>query len=120
MPVEGPQFYFTDNQIPEGYFFYKLLSVIQFYGEERTGAFPSSHVGMTLIMLMIFFRYRRSFFYALLPVCIVLVLSTVYVKAHYVIDVVGGVISAPIILFAGIKLSNYFLTHKILFFDKRQ
>jgi membrane-associated phospholipid phosphatase len=113
LPVEGPQFYFPDNQIPPGYAFSKILNIIQFYGEERTGAFPSSHVGMTMIILIIFWRYRRPIFYALLPVAFVLVLSTVYLKAHYAIDVVGGFISAPIILFISLKLSDYFLNYKI-------
>ncbi len=99
VPVQGPQFYwqYPDNQVPDGYFFCRLMRFTQSMGEKPTGAFPSSHVGMTLIYMSILFKYSRKSFYCLLPIACMLILSTVYIKAHYLVDIFGGLIITPII-----------------------
>ena len=97
LPVVGPQFYFLNNEVPDGYLFRYLLETVQSMGEKPTGAFPSSHVGMSLIFLIIIWKYCRRYFIYFVPIVIILIFSTVYIKAHYVIDVIGGAISAPII-----------------------
>ena len=49
LPVVGPQFYFEPplNEVPDGYIFSKIMRFLQATGEKPTGAFPSSHVGIT-------------------------------------------------------------------------
>ena len=108
LPVEGPQFYFTCNQVPEGFFFSKILAIIQYYGEKRTGAFPSSHIGISVVILLIFFKYNRRIFCVLVPIFVLLALSTVYIKAHYVVDVIAGFITAPLFFRLACKLFNKF------------
>jgi membrane-associated phospholipid phosphatase len=105
LPVKGPQFYlpYPDNTIPDAGIFRELLKFIQETGEQPTGAFPSSHVGICLINLTLLFRYMRKGFFVLLPIAILLILSTVYIKAHYLIDVVAGFISAPLIYWLSIS-----------------
>ncbi|MDR0660095.1 MAG: phosphatase PAP2 family protein [Prevotellaceae bacterium] len=99
LPVMGPQFYFPypENSIPESGIFRHLMIMVQEMGEQPTGAFPSSHVGICLINLMLLFKYARKRFYLLLPLAILLICSTVYIKAHYLIDVIAGFITAPIV-----------------------
>lgn len=99
LPVSGPQFYFPypDNTIPDAGIFRRLLMLVQEAGEKPTGAFPSSHVGICLINLALLYKYARKVFYVLLPIAILLICSTVYIKAHYLIDVIAGFITAPII-----------------------
>jgi membrane-associated phospholipid phosphatase len=99
IPVMGPQFYFSypDNSIPESGIFRRLMMMVQEMGEQPTGAFPSSHVGICLINLTLLYKYARKGFYILLPIAILLICSTVYIKAHYLIDVVAGFITAPLI-----------------------
>ncbi|WP_298550062.1 phosphatase PAP2 family protein [uncultured Algibacter sp.] len=106
VPSEGPQFYFSnpDSQVPTAYFFDKVMHFIQENGEQPTGAFPSSHVGISLIILIISKKTIPIFFKIALPITILLFLSTVYIKAHYLIDVFGGIIVAPLILFISKKL----------------
>lgn len=102
LPVEGPQFYFSgsDAAVPKGYLFCNIVHLIQKTGEYPTGAFPSSHVGMTVIVLLLTFKYDRKLFWGILPVAIILMCSTVYIKAHYFVDVIGGILTA--ILFYGV------------------
>lgn len=107
LPVAGPQFYYNEinSQVPSGYLFSNLMRGIQDMGENPTGAFPSSHVGMTLIYMYIVYRHVRTWFWIFLPVCIVLIASTVYIKAHYLIDVLGAFLLTPPIYWLGCKLS---------------
>jgi membrane-associated phospholipid phosphatase len=99
VPVAGPQFYYSypDNQVPDGYIFSWLMRLIQDLGEKPTGAFPSSHVGLTIIAMILLYEHARKYFYAILPVAIILIVSTVYIKAHYLIDVIAAFIVTPLI-----------------------
>jgi membrane-associated phospholipid phosphatase len=98
IPSEGPQFYFgsPENHPPAAYFFDKLMHFIQEFGEQPTGAFPSSHIGFSLIILYVFYKFNKPFFYIALPIVFLLILATVYIKAHYVVDVFGGLLCAPL------------------------
>jgi len=100
IPSVGPQYYFPEsvNKPAEGIFFQKAIAFIQFLGEAPTGAMPSSHVGITVIICILAYRKLRGFLYAVLPLTVLLVISTVYIKAHYVVDVIAGILSAPVIL----------------------
>lgn len=94
-PSIGPQFYFSvqDTSVPKGFLFDKIMHLIVSNAETETGAFPSSHVGMTIIFLILIWKHHRKYFIILLSISIILILSTVYIKAHYAIDIIAGVIS---------------------------
>lgn len=98
-PVAGPQFYLTppDNQLPDAYIFREAIKIIHSMGERPAAAFPSSHVGITFILIYLASKFSRELLKWFIPIGILLVLSTVYIKAHYVIDVIGGFLSVPII-----------------------
>lgn len=64
-------------------------------GERPTAAFPSSHVGVsTILMLLVWSSKNRKLLLFLLPFYVLLCLSTVYIYAHYAIDVLAGWVSA--------------------------
>jgi membrane-associated phospholipid phosphatase len=98
VPVVGPQFYFTPplNEVPDGYLFCKIMRFLQYVGEEPTGAFPSSHVGITFIVVIFAARHCRELLKYILPLFIILVFSTVYIKAHYLVDVFGGLAAVAV------------------------
>lgn len=97
LPAEGPQFYVCHSPIyaiPITGPMRRFLLFIQSLGEIPGGAFPSSHVGaMTSYMILLWFHDRKIFWY-FLPFSILLALSTVYIKAHYMIDAITGAILA--------------------------
>ncbi|MBR5062303.1 MAG: phosphatase PAP2 family protein [Prevotella sp.] len=131
LPVTGPTFYFKavgiDN-IAQGIFpnvrdyfkthlecfpspgdskglFYQLVEGAKAAGERPTAAFPSSHVGISTICMVLAWRSgSRKLFYLLLPFFILLCFSTVYIQAHYAIDASAG-------LFTGLLL--WYLLDKI-------
>ena len=120
VPVAGPQFYFPaigmDNveacnflsigdyfnhnaillpgpNFEQGLFF-DLVEASQEVGERPTAAFPSSHVGISTILMIMAWRVNKKLCYGLIPFYVLLCCATVYIQAHYLIDVFAGLISA--------------------------
>jgi len=123
LPVTGPQYYYEaaglDNiaqgifpnlhdyfathdemMTMPGYsdgFFYQCVASAHATGERPTAAFPSSHVGITTILLFLAWRTKnRLLFFGILPFYVLMCLATVYIRAHYAIDVIGGWVSAVV------------------------
>jgi membrane-associated phospholipid phosphatase len=117
LPVVGPQYYFAYplSQALDTGIFSHAVKFIQKIGEHPTGSFPSSHVGMSIIIAIISFKYFRRLFYFILPFTFLILFSTVYIKAHYAVDVFAGIISAPIVLYLSKlnwKFMNYLLAEE--------
>lgn len=96
-PTEGPQFYEFDysNVLPVHGPMRKLLLIVHAIGERPTGAVPSSHVGVMVIYMCLLWQDGRRLFWWILPFSVLLIFSTVYIRAHYTIDVLLGFISVP-------------------------
>lgn len=121
VPVAGPTFYYKAvglEKIAAGIFpnvhdyfnfhqdclpspgytdgiFYHLVEDAKAAGERPTAAFPSSHVGIsTVCMLLIWRTKNRNLFYILTPFYLFLCCATVYIQAHYLVDALAGVVSA--------------------------
>ena len=126
VPVTGPQFYYLavgTEKIAEGVFpnlgdwflthsermaapgwadgfFYHLLDITHDAGERPTAAFPSSHVGITTVVMLLAWRTRsKALIYTILPFFIAMCLSTVYIYAHYAIDVIAGLVTGSALYF---------------------
>ncbi len=109
-PSAGPQYFLPGSEtvVPGGYFFTDIMNKILFYGDGSTGAFPSSHVGMTWLMMYFLFRDSRKMFFLWLIPAILLTFSTVYIKAHYAVDVIAGIIIVPGLIVLGKSVYGYF------------
>ena len=120
VPVAGPQFYFPaigmDNVMAQHFpaigdyfnnndillpgpgfdhgFFFNLVEASQEVGERPTAAFPSSHVGISTIVMIMAYRVNKKLCYFLAPFYVLLCCATVYIQAHYLVDVIAGWISA--------------------------
>ena len=119
LPVAGPQYYFKaigiDNalaghfpemghyfqthlealRLPSHGIFSDLVAGAQEVGERPTAAFPSSHVGMSSVTMILVWKTRnRWLFWCLMPFFILLCCATVYIKAHYLVDSIAGLITA--------------------------
>jgi membrane-associated phospholipid phosphatase len=98
-PVVGPQFYYNAelSKLPHGIIFGPILKYILDHGEVPTAAFPSSHVSICLMLLIICFRYAKKLLFLNLPISVLLLFSTVYIRAHYLVDVIAGVFFTPFV-----------------------
>lgn len=87
-PVAGMMNYSPHSySVPlEGGLFTSLGELIRSKAHFPGGNFPSPHVTAGSIMLFVLFRYNRPVFYVVLPIIILLVISTVYCRYHYLCD----------------------------------
>lgn len=120
LPVTGPQYYYLaaglDN-IRQGIFpnvgdyflthdemmrmpgydngwFYHFMENAHATGERPTAAFPSSHVGVTVVLLLLARRSRsRLLTWFVATMLVLMTMSTVYIRAHYAIDVIAGYVA---------------------------
>jgi membrane-associated phospholipid phosphatase len=77
----------------EGFFRGRVIFA-QMSGERPMAAFPSSHCGVSTILMCLAWQSRcKKLVGILLPFYVLLVFSTVYIQAHYAVDALAGVIS---------------------------
>jgi len=83
-------------------FFSQMVQNTQQVGERPTAAFPSSHVGISTLIFILILKNRRYIFFSILfPVYLALVAATVYIQAHYVIDVIAGLVTSVVFYVLG-------------------
>lgn len=88
-------------------------------GSERPiAAFPSSHVGVSTVILLLAFRLKKKYGLWVLPFWVILCFSTVYIGAHYAVDVFAGWISAIIFIILASKLYKTPFLHRPKGFDE--
>lgn len=102
-PALGPRYFLAHEQqiILDGTGIYHSISVtLNGLENIQWDAFPSGHVAVALVFSYFAYRFFRNTFYATIPVVSMLVLSTVYLRHHYVVDVMAGVVLSAIIILA--------------------
>ena len=126
LPVAGPQFYYLAvglDQIQAGNFpdigyyfenhqeslpvpgwedgfFHQMVIDAHDAGERPTAAFPSSHVGVTVVLLWLAWRARNArLFWIMMPFAVLMFFGTFYIQAHYAIDAIFGIVAGTIIYF---------------------
>lgn len=105
VPVIGPRFYPPIQEAQSfpltGVWLYQTIRETLDQAEGRTfDCFPSGHTALTLLVLYYARRFHRRTFWWLLPVGSALVFSTVYLRYHYVIDVIAGALLALLVVLA--------------------
>lgn len=112
-PAVGPQFHFSypDNYVPVYGVFGKFERWLQAMAERPTAAFPSAHIGIGIIMVYFTLVYLPRLLPAVGMIFIIICFATVYLKAHYLIDVLAGFIAGPIIGFLGSRLFSLISNH---------
>lgn len=126
LPVAGPQYYYVAagvDQIAAGVFpdvgnyfethqeslpipgwkdgfFHDLVIFFHDAGERPTAAFPSSHVGVTVVLLWLARQARsRLLLWFMVPLALLMFFATFYIQAHYAIDAIAGLVAGTIIYF---------------------
>jgi membrane-associated phospholipid phosphatase len=76
--------------------FTALINFIEKCGRVHGAAFPSQHVAGAMAALWGAWRHRRWLFWVFLPFVACMCVSTVYVRNHYVADVLGGLLTGTL------------------------
>ena len=128
VPAIGPRFTLhdfasTNLELP-GIFLTNFLREIVNAGESiptgtlnpmevvQRDVFPSGHTQMTLIVMYLSIRLKTVTRYIFIPVGILLIFSTVYLRYHYVIDLIGGFIFMIFSIILAYKLFNWWMKVK--------
>lgn len=83
-------------------------------------AFPSGHTEMTVLAMIYAFKYSRKYFYVLLIIGTSLIFSTVYLRYHYVVDVIAGIALAVGVVFTSKAVYNILVEKKVKFDQKHK
>jgi membrane-associated phospholipid phosphatase len=70
----------------------------------KLDVFPSGHTMITVVVLIVAWRRARKVFWWLLPFGVSLIVSTVYCRYHYAIDVIAGIVLAFVTVPLGERL----------------
>ncbi|MGE5402506.1 MAG: phosphatase PAP2 family protein [Ignavibacteriales bacterium] len=128
LPAIGPRFTLhdfssIDKELP-GLFLTKFLREIVNMGESiptgtpnpaaivQRDVFPSGHTQMTLITMYLSVKLKAKSRYFLLPTGTLLIIATVYLRYHYVIDLLGGALFMAATMWSGKLIYNYWQRFK--------
>jgi membrane-associated phospholipid phosphatase len=110
VPAYGPRTALADrNRVPlETSAVARVISkTINELEHTKLDAFPSGHTMITVAVLIVAWRRARRLFWFLLPVGMLLILSTMYCRYHYLVDVIAGIVLA----FATVPLADRWYDH---------
>jgi membrane-associated phospholipid phosphatase len=127
LPTVGPRFFLHDfwsitTELP-GLLFTEPFRMMTNSGENiqpwmthdqahavvTRDAFPSGHTMMTLTTMILAFKFKARSKWALLIMGSSLIFATVYLRYHYVADLIGGALFAMFALYTAEPLANFFL-----------
>jgi len=90
-------------QVTHGPFF-RIMALIYDVFEAPGAALPSSHVAASICTLWFSFHYRLRIRWVHLVMVVLLCLSTIYCRYHYVIDVFAGLATVAVLVPLGNRL----------------
>lgn len=101
-PAIGPRFTLIHLQtmdLKASQFTIAVQETLNALEHNKTDAFPSGHTAVALMTLFYAWKYREKILFRILaPTVSALIVSTVYLRYHYVIDVIAGVLLAALTL----------------------
>ena len=99
VPAIGPMYTLRDQySIPLSHSIWMFNRDVDFmdFARIRRDVFPSLHVAISFVVWLYAYRNSKKLFWILSPLILSLWLSTLYLRYHYLIDVVAGLILAPL------------------------
>lgn len=106
VPAMGPYWYEQRPEILNGWGFARMMhqDVMLNIQWGSPDAFPSGHALIAIVSLYYAFRFARPLFWILLPIAIGLIVGTVYLRYHYIIDLLASFALAPLIIWGASHL----------------
>jgi len=74
---------------------------------DSRAAFPSLHAAVSLVAMIYAWRFVRVWFWILLPFCVGLWASTIYLRHHFVVDLIAGWALAPLAVWVAPRLDAW-------------
>ena len=84
--------------IPDGNFFDNIVNYLYYIDTNRNN-FPSLHVSISTLITLFIYKKDKALGTLLIPFTILIILSTMFIKQHMFIDVLGGLLLALIVFY---------------------
>lgn len=98
-PAEGPRFHLASEHAGplSGVFLARPIhGLIDALEPNKLDAFPSLHAAILVVTMRLAWEQSRRLFYVYVPVAAGILFSLVYLRYHYVVDVIAGIVWAAI------------------------
>lgn len=103
-PALGPRYtmeHLQEKQI-SGFLISKpIQDILNLLEGVKRDAFPSGHTGIALVVLFLSYNYTRRLFWVMVSPVALLIFATVYLRYHYAVDVIGGILLAVVTIITG-------------------
>jgi membrane-associated phospholipid phosphatase len=98
VPAIGPESFFADQYTRElnGHTVIHSADYIMRAGRVGYDCFPSLHVGIPLLLSFYLYNHRRKLFIPALAYVALMCCATIYLRYHYVVDVMASFLYAPV------------------------
>ncbi|HDD53187.1 MAG: hypothetical protein DRI92_03235 [Aquificota bacterium] len=108
VPAIGPRFTLPHDIPLKGVFLTdQLKALLNFLEPTPHDCFPSGHTAVAMVCLFLASRFSKRLYWIYLVLVSGLILSTVYHRYHYVIDIIAGILLALISWWAGNALFSW-------------
>jgi membrane-associated phospholipid phosphatase len=98
IPVKGPALSMHFEVPLELYFIQPVKEMLMDRSRITYDCFPSFHTAGTLLMSWLCWRNARSMFWVMLPMAVSTPIACVYLRYHYVTDVLAGAVLAALVI----------------------
>lgn len=95
-PATGPYAHLAFERPLAGSWFTAMAVPVVKEGSNGVDVFPSLHLAVSLYLLGFDWRYDRRRFWWVLAPCVLLWISTIYLRYHYFVDLLAGVVLAAV------------------------
>jgi membrane-associated phospholipid phosphatase len=106
VPAGGPHRWMTFPAALEGPMILPATLAMVNAGSNGVDVFPSLHLGISLYLLVFDWWHARPRFWLCLTPCVLLWLSTVLLRFHYFVDLIGGVMVAVLGLVVAVRFEK--------------
>lgn len=109
VPAVGPRFtldHLQNEPLNGVWISEELRHILDRLENTQRDAFPSGHTEITLLTMLYAWRYSKAYFWVMLIIGTSLIFSTVYLRYHYVIDLIAGILLFILVEALAPKLYN--------------
>jgi len=92
-PTVPPRLWIADqytHSLEGGLLLSTQRAMVSISESSSRAAFPSLHAAITLLTLIYSYKFVRALFWFLLPLGVGLILATIYLRHHYIVDLFAG------------------------------
>lgn len=84
-----------------------VQTIVNLSPDRARDAFPSLHNAITLLTMIMAWRYNRIIFWVFVPIAVSLVVATVYLRYHFVVDIIAGFLLTFLAIYISPKLDAW-------------